>query len=79
MIFILLTVVFIKNSSDRSKKGKQVVRTQLAAVLDKNKLPLVQDPADPLTLSVRVGETLLKFATNSASVSDAGGQFLDQF
>lgn len=79
VIFILLTVVFIKNSSDRSKIGKQAVRTQLAGVLDKNKLPLVQDATDPLTLSVRVSESLLKFTTNSASLSDAGGQFLDQF
>lgn len=79
VIFILLTVVFIKNSTERSQVGKKEVRSQLAEVLDKNNLPLVQDATDPLTLSVRVGEDLLKFTTGSAALSDAGGGFLDQF
>lgn len=79
VIFILLTVVFIKSSSERSKEGKKAVRSQLAGVLDKNNLPLVQDANDPLTMSVRVSENLLKFASGSAVLSDAGGQFMDQF
>lgn len=79
VIFILLTVVFIKNASERSKEGKEAVRAQLAGVLDKNNLPLVQDQNDPLTLSVRVSEKLLKFSTGSATLSEAGGGFLDGF
>ena len=79
VIFILLTVVFIKNSSERSKEGKKQVRNQLAGVLDKNNLPLQQDPNDPLSLNVRVSESLLKFSSGSATLSDAGGKFLDNF
>lgn len=79
VIFILLTVVFIKNASERSQKGKEELRQGLAEVLDKNQLPLVQDPADPLSLSVRVNENLLKFPLNSASVSPAGVGFLAGF
>ena len=79
VIFILLTVVFIKNASDRSKKGKEAVEMQLAEVLGKNNLPIDQDAHDPLTLVVRMNEALLQFPTNSAVLSAAGGQFLDQF
>ncbi len=79
VIFILLTVVFIKNASERSKEGKEAVRTQLAEVLDKNNLPLEQDVNDPLTLSVRVSERLLKFSSGSAALSAAGADFLDGF
>lgn len=79
VIFILLTVVFIKNASERSQKDKEELRQGLAEVLDKNQLPLVQDPADPLSLSVRVSEGLLKFPLNSAAVSPAGVGFLANF
>jgi outer membrane protein OmpA-like peptidoglycan-associated protein len=79
VIFILLTVVFIRSASQASKKAKETVRTQLAEVLGKNKLPLEQDLNDPLTLSVRVNESLLKFALNSSALSGAGGEFLDGF
>ncbi len=79
VIFILLTVVFIRSASQRSEKGKEAVRSGIAEVLDKNNLPLEQDPADPLTLSVRVSENLLKFPVNGATLSPAGNDFLDGF
>jgi outer membrane protein OmpA-like peptidoglycan-associated protein len=79
VIFILLTVVFIRHASQRSEKGKEAIRTSIADVLYKNKLPLEQDPHDPLTLSVRVGEKLLSFPVNSAAISPAGENFLEGF
>lgn len=79
VIFILLTVVFIKSASEKSEKTKEAVRKGLAEVLDRNQLPLEQDPADPLVLSVRVSESLLKFAINSAKVSSAGVEFINGF
>ncbi len=79
VIFILLTVVFIRSASQRSQKGKEAVRTGIADVLKKNKLPLEQDPKDPLTLSVRVSEDLLKFPVNGAALSKPGASFLDGF
>jgi outer membrane protein OmpA-like peptidoglycan-associated protein len=79
VIFILLTVVFIRSASQRSQKGKEAVRSGITEVLEKNKLPLEQDPNDPLTLSVRVSENLLKFPVNSASLSAAGENFLENF
>lgn len=79
VIFILLTVVFIRNASQKSEKDKEAIRTSIAEVLYQNKLPLEQDPKDPLTLSVRVGEDLLKFPVNSASISSKGETFLKDF
>jgi len=79
VIFILLTVVFIKYASERSEKGKQVIRQSLAEVLDKDQLPLVQDPNDPLSLSVRVSEDYLKFPLNSSSISLVGTRFIERF
>ena len=79
VIFILLTIVFIKYASERSEKGKEEIRKSLAEVLDKDQLPLVQDPKDPLSLSVRVSESYLKFPLNSTTVSTAGIEFIHRF
>lgn len=79
VIFILLSVVFINNASKKRENDKELIRSSLAEVLEKNKLPLRQDPNDPLVLMVSVGEDLLKFPLNSASLSPAGAKFLDEF
>jgi outer membrane protein OmpA-like peptidoglycan-associated protein len=79
VIFILLTVVFIREAAQRSVKDKEAVKEQLSDVLKRNKLPLSQDPADPLMMSVSVGENVLRFAINSSSVSQKGTEFLSQF
>lgn len=79
VIFILLTVVFIRNASQKSEQGKDAVRMGLAEVLEKNNLPLEQDPADPLSLNVRVGEELLKFPLNSAQLSPNAESFIESF
>lgn len=79
VIFILLSVVFINNASKKRENDKDLIRSSLSEVLEKNKLPLRQDPNDPLILVVSVGEDVLKFPINSASLSDGGAKFLDQF
>ncbi len=79
VIFILLTVVFIRSASQRSEKTKDEVRNGLAEVLEKNKLPLRQDPNNPLALRVAVDEKVLKFPVNSAAISAEGEQFVDGF
>lgn len=79
VIFILLSVVFISNASKKRENDKELIRSSLSEVLEKNKLPLRQDPTDPLVLIVSVGEDLLKFPLNSAALSVGGSKFLDQF
>lgn len=79
VIFILLTIVFIRNSAEKSKKEAEEVRKSIAEVVDKNSLPLVEDPNDPLSMSVRMGEEWLKFDLGSALVSKAGVEFLGRF
>lgn len=79
VIFILLTVVFIRNASQRTEKTKDAVRSGLAELLEKNKLPLRQDPNDPLALRVAVPEKELKFPLNSAALSPQGERFVDGF
>lgn len=79
VVFILLTVVFIRQASQASKRGKQAVRSGLSEVLSRHNLPLKQDPLDPLALTVSVGEDVLKFALNSAELSRQGAAFLDGF
>lgn len=79
IIFILLTVLFIRYSSQGSQKGKEALRSQLAEVLDRNQLPLEQDVNDPLSLSVRLSDSLLKFSTNSSTISNDGEKFIDRF
>jgi len=79
VIFILLSVVFIHNASKKREYDKDLIKSSLSEVLEKNKLPLRQDPTDPLVLIVSVGEDVLKFPINSSSLSGAGEKFLDQF
>lgn len=79
VIFILLSVVFIHNASKKRENDKDLIKSSLADVLEKNKLPLRQDPNDPLMLTVSVGEDVLKFGLNSATLSPAGSKFLDEF
>ncbi len=79
VIFILLSVVFIHNASKKRENDKELIKSSLSEVLEKNKLPLRQDPNDPLVLAVSVGEDVLKFPLNSAALSTAGAKFLDEF
>lgn len=79
VIFILLSVVFIHNASKKRENDKDLIKSSLSEVLEKNKLPLRQDPNDPLMLAVSVGEDVLKFGLNSATLSPAGTKFLDEF
>lgn len=79
VIFIMLTVVFIREASSRSQKGKEMVRSSLSEILKKNQLPLKQDPNDPLVMSVSVRENDLKFQVNSANLSPEGAQFVESF
>lgn len=79
VIFILLLVVFLKQASDQSKKAKNEVREELNSILAERSLALVQDPEDPLTLSVTVDESQLRFPVNSSQLSKQGGEFVEQF
>jgi outer membrane protein OmpA-like peptidoglycan-associated protein len=79
IVFILLSVVFIREASRRSRRDKEVIRTSLSELLKENQLPLKQEPSDPLVMSVSMGEDVLKFPLNSTAVSEAGNRFLDRF
>jgi flagellar motor protein MotB len=79
LIFILLSVVFINNASKKRENDKELIKSSLSEVLEKNKLPLRQDPNDPLVLAVSVSEDVLKFPLNGAALSPAAAKFVDQF
>jgi flagellar motor protein MotB len=79
VIFILLSVVFIHNASKKRENDKEMIKDRLAEILEKNKLPIRQDPNDASVLMVQVGEDLLKFPVNSATLSGGGAKFLDEF
>jgi outer membrane protein OmpA-like peptidoglycan-associated protein len=79
VIFILLLVVFLKQSHDQSKKAKDQVANQLQPLLEEKDLQLKQDPEDPLKLTVMVGEDQLRFPVNSASLSASGATFIGTF
>ena len=79
VIFILLLVVFLKQSHGKSQQAKDEVREQLNAVLTEKKLNVNQDPDDPLTLTVKVGENQLRFAYGSGALSPEGQKFVGGF
>ena len=79
VIFILLLVVFLKQAHDQTKKAKDEVKEQLQALLEEKSLQLKQDPDDPLTLAVMVGENLLRFPVGGAALSTDGAGFVDKF
>ncbi|HUP58564.1 MAG TPA: hypothetical protein VM598_13990, partial [Bdellovibrionota bacterium] len=79
VVFILLSVVFIREASRRTHRDKEVIRSSLSELLVEHQLPLRQNPLDPLVMSVSMGEHVLKFALNSVQVPEAGHQFLDRF
>jgi outer membrane protein OmpA-like peptidoglycan-associated protein len=79
VIFILLLVVFLKNSHDQSKNAKDKVSSELSAFLKNESLSLHQDPDDPLRLVVMVGEDQLRFPHGDASLSGAGRSFVNGF
>lgn len=79
VIFILLLVVFLKQAHDHAQRAKEEISGQLAALLHEKDLALRQDPEDPLTLSVMVGENQLRFALGSSTLSSPGRGFVDTF
>lgn len=79
VIFILLLVVFLKNSHDQSKQAKEKVSNELSAFLKNESLSLHQDPDDPLRLVVMVGEDQLRFPHGDASLTSAGKNFVNGF
>lgn len=79
VIFVLLLVVFLKQSHDQSKKAKNQVQEQLAPFLEQKALALKQDPEDPLRLAVAVGEDQLRFPVGSAKLSAEGESFVSAF
>lgn len=79
VIFVLLLVVFLKQAHDQSRRAKEAVRDQLEPFLDQKSLALRQDPDDPLSLAVMVGENQLRFPVNGHLLSPEGGQFIDGF
>lgn len=79
VIFILLLVVFLKQSHDQSKKAKDQVRAQLEGFLEQKSLQLKQDPDDPLKLTVMVSESQLRFPLASAALSADGTAFVSGF
>lgn len=79
VIFILLLVVFLKQSHDQSRKAKDEVRDQLSAFLTQKSLALKQDGEDPLTLTVMVGESQLRFPVNGFGLSPDGQEFVNGF
>jgi outer membrane protein OmpA-like peptidoglycan-associated protein len=79
VIFILLLVVFLKQSHDQSRKAKEQVKSKLTELLEQKSLDLRQDPEDPLKLSVMVGEDQLRFPVNGFSLSPAASEFVTTF
>lgn len=79
IIFILLMVVFMKQASERSKRSKNAVETELQTLLTDRKLAISQDPSDPLSLRVSVGEAQLKFAVGSSTLPETSKAFVQKF
>ncbi|MGZ3707853.1 MAG: OmpA/MotB family protein [Bdellovibrionota bacterium] len=79
VIFILLLVVFLKQSHDQSRKARDQIKEQLQELLEKKSLALRQDAEDPLKLAVMVGEDQLRFALNQAVLSPSGLEFVNGF
>ena len=79
VIFILLLVVFLKHAHDQAELAKRSVQTELEELLKEKSLAVRQDPEDPLTLKVAVGEEKLKFALGSSQLNSGGRTFVDGF
>ena len=79
VIFILLLVVFLKQAHDQSARAKNEIKEPLGVLLEKKDLALTPDAADPLTLSVMVGENQLRFPLAGYTLSNEGQNFVDQF
>lgn len=79
IIFVLLLVVFLKHAHDQSERAKESVQKQLADLLEAKKLEIRQDAKDPLTLAVKLDETLLRFPVGGDSLTSSGDQFVRGF
>lgn len=76
IIFVLLTVLFLKQISDLGKRSKSEVYAELSSVLRESALELTPDPNDPLTLSVGISEDLLRFPVGSADLTPSTRPFV---
>jgi outer membrane protein OmpA-like peptidoglycan-associated protein len=79
VIFVLLLVVFLKQAHDQAERAKDELQGELTPLLTAKDLALKQDPDDPLSLQVTVGENLLRFPVGGASLSPAGAGFISNF
>lgn len=79
VIFILLLVVFLKQSHDQSQKAKTEVTDQLERFLKEKSLALKPDAEDPLSLSVQLGESQLRFPVNGYALTSSGAEFVNNF
>lgn len=76
VIFILLLVVFLKQSSDQARRAKEIMRIELYDLLHEEGLTLEQVRGDPLTLAISLGENQIKFAHNSDQLPATGSEFI---
>ncbi|OFZ79215.1 MAG: hypothetical protein A2583_00990 [Bdellovibrionales bacterium RIFOXYD1_FULL_53_11] len=78
IIFILLTVVFLKQAHDQTRKAKEEIKMHLDALMQQKNLMLKQDETDPLVLTMRVGEAMLRFPYASGGLTTQGGLYIDR-
>ncbi len=82
MVFILLFVAFITQTSTGAQAelqtNKEEVQTVLRDHLSRLGLSLNADPRDPLTLMIVVPENLLTFEFGRNRLSDQAGRFLEE-
>ena len=79
IIFVLLLVVFLKQSHDQAQRAKDELQGELTPLLTAKDLALKQDPDDPLSLQVTVGENVLRFPVGGSALTPAGGGFIENF
>ncbi len=79
VIFILLTVVYLREIGLRGRVNREQVRQSLASVLSKEGLPIRPDEKEPTQLNVVIGENSLRFPLNRSELSSDARQFLNRF
>ncbi len=79
VIFILLTVVYLREIGIRGRVNREQVRQSLASVLSKEGLPIRADEKEPTQLNVVIGENSLSFPLNRSELSSDAKQFLTRF
>ena len=79
VIFVLLLVVFLKNSQEKPSQSKQLVKSQISEIVKDQDLKVTLSPDDPLSVIVSVAEDKLRFPLNGHSVGVEGAKFLGDF